>query len=459
MHPDVIALQREGFTGHEGGEVHWIAADARSFVARTSAEFDLITIGPAGGFGTAAAGVHSLNEDFLHTTDAYATYLSRLAPNGVLAVTRWLEVPPREGVRVVLTAGRALRETAPTRVSNGLVVVRSWGTVTTLVKPDGFTAEELDALETWVTARRFDVDWRPHLTSPVVRFNRMAEPTLFHAAQAAVAGSEQEAEFVDSYPFVVAPVTDARPYPHHFLDLRTVRRLVSADRGGWLPFAEWGYLALVATLLQSVALAGVIMVVPAVFRASAALRRKLVPLLVYFGAIGFAYLAAEISAIQQLSLLLGHPVYAVAAVLAIMLVCSGAGSLWSDRIADTRCTVIVIAVALMLALYGIALLVIVHALAATWFAVRLLAAASFLGPAAVLMGMVFPMGLRVVARDDRTRIAWAWATNGFASVVAAPLAALIALHAGSQVLFFAASAAYAAAAMTIHLSYFNNPSG
>src|SRR5262249_59590092 len=56
----------------------------------------------------------------------------------------------------------------------------------------------------------------------------------------------------------------------------------------------------------------------------------------YFGAIGLGYMAAEIAAIQQLGLLLGHPVYAVSAVLVIFLASSGAGSLWSDRLAPAR---------------------------------------------------------------------------------------------------------------------------
>ena len=62
------------------------------------------------------------------------------------------------------------------------------------------------------------------------------------------------------------------------------------------------------------------------------------------------------------------------------------------------------------------------------------------------MGVPFPLGLRVFAGGERTRLAAAWASNGFASVVAAPLAALIALEWGSQVLFLCAAVGYACAA-------------
>jgi hypothetical protein len=39
-------------------------------------------------------------------------------------------------------------------------------------------------------------------------------------------------------------------------------------------------------------------------------------------------------------------------------------------------------------------------------------------------------------------MAWAWATNGFASVTSAPLAALVALELGASAVLVAAAAAY-----------------
>jgi hypothetical protein len=44
-------------------------------------------------------------------------------------------------------------------------------------------------------------------------------------------------------------------------------------------------------------------------------------------------------------------------------------------------------------------------------------------------------------------VSWAWAANGFASVVAAPLSAVIALELGSPALFVAAAGAYGIAAV------------
>ncbi len=427
--------------------LQWVVGDARSYVARSRDEFDVITLAPTGGPGTSAAGVHSLNQDFLNTVEAYTQYLGRLSGNGVLSVTRWIAIPPRENVRVILTAAEALRRTAGDVLERGLVVLRSWGTATVMVKPSGFSRSEIQHLREWAHERLFDLDWYPGVESAAAQFNYLAEPTLYKAAAAAVSGTEDTQAFTSTYPFDVAPVHDARPYPHHFLRLSSLPALVRAGVGEWLPFAEWGPIALVATLVQSVVLAALLMLLPVAIRARQQQHRPPVRTLGYFAAIGLAYLAAEMAAIQQLGLLLGHPVYAVAIVLTVFLILSGAGSVWSDRLEPATGRPTLFLLALTLAVYAVLLLAIVHAFQGAHLFARGAVAALALAPPAFLMGMPFPLGLRRLTGENKVHFAWAWATNGFASVVAAPLAALVALGAGSRVLFLVAAAAYGAAAV------------
>jgi spermidine synthase len=442
--PAIVALTTDAAPRLADSTVRWTTSDARSFVSRTTQAYDVVSIGPSGAMGTSAAGLHALNEDFLHTVEAYTGYLELLSERGVLAVSRWLTAPPRESVRVILTAAEALRRFSPGSEGNGLVVARSWGTVTLLAKPAGFTASELEALTDWAATRQLDLDWYPGLDAPTARFHILEAPVLFDAARAAVAGGDEVRRFAATYPFDVAPATDARPYPHHFLRGRSLGAFLRSDQGSWLPFAEWGYIALVATLVQSAILATLLMLLPVMTRAS--VKRDLVPLIGYFGAIGVAYLAAEIAAIQQLSLLLGHPVYAVAAVLTALLIGSGAGSLWSDRLGVRSGWIAGAMLAATLATLALVALPLVHAVQPAPLAVRVGTAVVALAPVAVLMGMPFPLGLRRLTGAGTGRIAWAWAANGFASVIAAPAAALIALEWGSPLVLGLAAIAYAGAA-------------
>ena len=447
LHPELVRLARGSShpTLERTTEVEWVVGDARGYVARTRDSFDLISLAPAGSFGTSAAGIFSLSEDFLHTVDAYAAYMQRLTGRGMLSITRWLTIPPRENVRVLLTIAEALRRVAPEHVLDGLVVMRSWGTATVIAKPSGFVAGEVDSLSDWAHRRQFDIDWRPGLTEPVSKFNHLEEPTLFRAASAAVGSPDSVARFVASYPFTVGPVNDARPYPHHFLRLETLGRFFAGDRGSWLPFAEWGPIALVVTLAQSIVLAFLLMIVPVMLLGNRKRESERAPPVAYFLAIGFAYMATEIAAIQQLSLLLGHPVYAVVVVLATFLICSGIGSVLSDRLSPARGWYVNGALMLLLMAFGITLLAIVHLLQPAPLAVRAATAGILVCPLAFLMGIPFPLGIRLLANNAQIHVAWAWAANGFASVVAAPLAALIALERGSPELFVLAAVAYGVA--------------
>jgi hypothetical protein len=450
LHPELLKLS--GWADEDRsriGESRVVTAigDARSYVARCRDEFDLITLGAGVAFGTSAAGVHALNEDFLHTVEAYVGYLDRLSDDGVLAITRWLMVPPRESVRVILTAGEALGQVAPENMVEKLIVVHSWATATVLVKPSGFRAGEVHDVMRWARERGFDLDWYPGIGGPATEFNVLDEPVLYRAAAAATGGGEGAVQFAARYPFRVSPVHDSRPYPHHFLRAGSLAAFLGSDRGSWLAFAEWGYVALIATLVQSVVLAGLLMILPVLARARTTVTRGWLRLVGYFLAIGFAYLAAEVAAIQQLNLLLGHPVYAVAAVLVAFLVCSGLGSAWSDGRPGSRAGVAALVLAGMLGSYAMLLLGLVHLLASSALVVRAVVAMLLLAPLAFLMGLPFPLGLRSLARDREGGVAWAWAANGFASVVATPLAALIALEAGSTPLLLFAAAAYAGAAV------------
>jgi len=62
------------------------------------------------------------------------------------------------------------------------------------------------------------------------------------------------------------------------------------------------------------------------------------------------------------------------------------------------------------------------------------------------MGMPFPLGLVALAEGAEDLVPWAWGINGFASVVAAILATLLAIHFGFRAVVLLAAALYLGAA-------------
>lgn len=452
LNPDVIALTRRVLDSasdvYRDPRVELLIGDARSLAARTPEHFDLIVLTPTEAFGTAAAGLHALAEDYLTTVQAIRTYLRHLEPGGVLAMTRWVRTPPRDDVKMILTAGTALRAAGDTAVGRHLVCLRSWATATVLVRPQGFTAGDLARLSAFAGSRLLDLDWLagpPPADAPT--FNRVERPLAREASRAVAQGPDSVAALVQRYALDVRPPTDDRPYFGHFIRLGTLRRLVAMGAQSWLPFAEWGYVAVLATLVQGALVAAILMIVPAAILARRAPPGG-TPLSVigaYFGAIGLGYLLVEMAFIQQLQLLLGHPVYAVTGAIAGFLIFSGAGSLWSARLRSGWKPAAMIATLILVEL--VAAPVAVRLAQPLGLGARAAIGILVLAPLALAMGVPFPTGVRRLTADRPGALAWAWAVNGFASVIAASVATLIAVEWGWRWVLLCGAACYTAASL------------
>lgn len=54
----------------------------------------------------------------------------------------------------------------------------------------------------------------------------------------------------------------------------------------------------------------------------------------------------------------------------------------------------------------------------------------FIAPLSVLMGMPFPLGLRLARQTNPLNISWAWSVNGCSSVISVVAASIIAIEWG-----------------------------
>jgi hypothetical protein len=174
----------------------------------------------------------------------------------------------------------------------------------------------------------------------------------------------------------------------------------------------------------------------------------------YFFLLGIAFLFVEIAFIQKFILFLSHPLYAIAVVLAGFLVFAGLGSAWSRRFASHFGKHATLAVPAAVA--GIVVMVVLYQwLLAPLFAqlmglgdvARVCVSLALIAPLAFCMGMPFPLALARLSRIAPAFIPWAWGLNGFASVVSAALAALLAIEFGFGVVLWLAVGFYSLAAI------------
>ncbi len=422
-------------------------AEGRSFVAASQAVYDLIQLAAADSFTAGAAGLLALNASTLYTVEGLQNLLARLAPGGLLGITLRLRLPPRQSLKLVATAIAALQalELDP---ANRLALIRGWDTATLLVAKKEFGPADLAAVRHFAAAHSFDLAYLPGMqVGEANRFNRLPEPYL-HTATIALLGPRRAA-FTADYAFDIEPARDDRPYFHDAFRWRALPELSALRAAGAVPLIEWGYIILLATLAQAVVF-GVILVVAPLALARPVRRARAGPALVlYFGAIGLAFLFIEIAYMQRLVLLLGHPISAVAVVLAGFLVFAGLGSGFAEALEKrfggatvTLAVVVIVAVATFELLAWPALFA---ALAPLPQAIKVIAALGLIAPLALPMGLPLPLGLSRLGRETAALLPWAWAVNGCASVLGAVLALLLAIEFGLTAVVLLALALYAVA--------------
>jgi SAM-dependent methyltransferase len=456
LNPQVVELVRHDFGDFAGGlfdraDVQVHIAEARGFVAGSAERYDLIQVALLDTFSTAAVGLYALSESYLYTVEAFTQYLRHLNPGGLLAVTRWLQSPPRDSLKLLATAITALERLGVTDPGQRLVLIRGWKTATLVVKNGAFNPEEMAVVKAFCRERSFDPAWYPGIQpAEVNRFNVLERPYLYEGAVALLGPAR--AAFLDRYKFDVRPATDDRPYFFRFFKWQTLPELLALRAHSGLGQLEWGYLVLVATLLQAL-LAGLVLILLPLWlgrrRALGRTRGQRWRVLVYFSAIGLGFLFLEIAFIQKFILFLSHPLYAVAVVLCAFLVFAGLGSAYSQRFDQRRAAVTwaVAGIAGMTAVY-LRLLPPFFQWALAWpDPVKILCTVVLIAPLAVGMGMPFPLGLARVSRTVPGLVPWAWAINGCASVVSAVLATLLAIHIGFSGVVIAAVAWYGLAAV------------
>src|SRR5262249_5627401 len=153
----------------------------------------------------------------------------------------------------------------------------------------------------------------------------------------------------------------------------------------------------------------------------------------YFGALGMGFMFLEVSLIQRLTLFLGYPSYSLSVTLFGMLVFGGIGSFLSGRwgIDRRRALFALLAVMTLLMLgyrFGIPLLV--DRLVGIALPLRCAVATLAIAPLGLTVGAFMPIGLRAIAATTEHRqalVAWAWAVNGFVSVVSSMLSTILAM--------------------------------
>jgi len=452
---DLLTQRYRDFSGnlYNRPGVNVYKAEARGFVSTSRKRYGLIQVALLDSFSAASAGLYGLSESYLYTAEAMQAYLNRLAPDGMLAITRWLTLPPRDALKLFATAISALEQRGVTDPGSRLVMIRGWKTVTLLVKNGVFTSGEIFAIKEFCSVRSFDLAYYPGMSAEEAnRYNLLAQPEFFEGAVKLL--GRQRQEFYDQYKFYIEPATDDRPHFFRFFKWNAAPELFTLREQGGMALLDWSYPLLVATLVQSIAASILLILVPLTLSRC---RQNLpgMAAALYFLFIGFAFMFMEIAFIQKFVLFLSHPLYAVAVVLCAFLLFAAVGSWLSGKWQNERwqaankVTLAVIVLAIISLLYLSILPALFQATIHLPDAAKIIISVALIAPLAICMGVPYPTGMTLMADTSGESIPWVWAINGFASVVGAVLATLLAIHLGFGKVILLAAMVYGLASLML----------
>jgi len=408
-------------------EVHVVVEDGRSFVRRTTVEFQVIQATLVDTWASTAAGAFALSENNLYTVDAMRDYLQHLTPDGIVAFTRWGFQPPRESLRLIALAREALSQIGVADAWRNAIVVRTgqasgYGALdTVLISRAPYSAGDLLRLRSMTGDGQLQEVYTPdsHTATPFYDLLHTADPEAYEG----------------NYRFNITPVTDNRPFFFYTVqprDLWNFFKNASRDRADFkvnqaVPLL-FGLLA-----VSFVATALILALPPLVLGTRLPRQPGVRGFLFYFLFIGAGYILIEVGMIQKFVLFLGHPTYALTVVIFSMLVSSGLGSALSRRILrqdDSRLVKALALVAVLSVAVGLLSARLLLISLGLPLPLKVAMTVALLAPLGFVMGMPFPTGLQKLEQWHSPSVRWAWSLNAAASVLGSVGALTLAIYFG-----------------------------
>lgn len=381
------------------------------------------------------------------TAESISDLVSVLKQDGILAVTRWVQFPPSENLKVLSTMCRSLDESKIKEIPDKIFAFRGWNTLTTLIKKDGFSSDELNSLKRAIAEHNFDIVYYSGILEDEVNiYNILEEPYFYNYFSQIIEGSSNSREaFYDNYYFNIYPATDDNPYFFNFFRFGQVPDIIKYFGKSTQPFGGGGYLILVAALIISMALSVLFILLPLRIRRINISIRKDFKHIIYFFCLGFGFFFIEIPFIQKFILLLGKPAYALAVVLFSIMFAGGLGSFTSSKFkVDLRWVVGVIVAYVVLFIFTFGYVVDFLISKVLWQ--RFIYSILIIIPLGFVMGIPFPSAIaKVKEKRKETIVPWLWAINGCTSVVGSIAAVMISIHFGFFVVIGTAAVIYLAA--------------
>lgn len=437
--PEIFNILRQSFEGFY--QVQPYQTMPRTLLTPDTNKYDLIELPIVGSF-FGNSGLNAVEPRYELTIEALREMWNKLSEKGMISLSCWMDYPVRNAYRLLATISLLLDENDIAHPPHHVVAIRSWCAITFLVKKSPFKRDEINKVRLFCENRMFDPLVLPEKQEiERDKYNILQDTTFFtHIDQLL---SHEKETLIRQYPYRIHPTTDDRPFFFQFVRFKQIPQLISSIREKNFPFLDIGYVLIILTFVQIVFIAAIFILLPLSFRPWKSRNKKWV--LMYFSGLGLAYMFLEMVFIQHFTFYFGEPTYAASATLGILLFTSGLGSYYSGKSQNNKKMrlAIPLVIAAILVLYAFVLSPILTATIGIALPLKITIAVVLLGTLGFFLGMPFPIGIDYLSGKNTDDIPWAWALNGYFSVISTVLATIISVELGYLLLLSMAAFIYA----------------
>ncbi len=379
------------------GGTRVIESDGRAAILHADQPYDIIQMVHANLHSSAGLLSNAWSPSLLETKEAFSTYLDHLSEDGTLSFGRGPHTRS-----LVHSAAAALHERGIERPIEHILFITGGATVM-LVKKRPWTRAERDEVAAVIEPLGHQEITLDPVYRDKGRFRNVIRKTEL---------------MTDNRPYMDSPKKVRKTLVTAFWSMLTG----GAEK---VTATQVIYNTLVIQALFVFVMSGLLLGLPLLRRKAAGSQG--IPGawagLLYVACLGYGYLAVEVVLIHELVLFVGHPTYAITVVVLALLLMSGLGSGFTQRWPTERLTVrLRIALLVVLGLGALQAWVVPPLLHSVFLGlpilVRLAITFACLAPLGFVMGMPFPMAMRLLPEKAAGIVPWAWALNGLMSVTA-----------------------------------------
>ena len=399
----------------------------RKFLSRNQTLYDLIFLQVPIGSADVFPGSFSLKENYLFTIEGMRLVMKQLQSDGKLVISFFPQTPPVVLIKMLDIFSQVWGSTVQLR--NQMIIIKNLDLVSMIISKNPFSNDEMNRIRQDVHTYWFDFIYYPGIHKDEAEIIFQNQKINYQAVIEYLRDSS--ASLQKSFYYVRAP-SDNSPNFFHFFKWRQTMDTIYNLGKRWLPFGGAGFLLVFFVLAVIASLSFLFILIPGRFLIRMTLsfpgRRYLELAAIMTGA---GYMLIEIPVIAQLEMIIGFPLYTFAVVLSVLLIFSGLGSLYVEKIRSTaffhRLIIIhpLVLIGYLLFINGVQSWL----LSLPEYVCMIVTFLPF-SLVSFLAGMPFPVLSRLTQKRNPEFFPAVFAWNGFVSVIATLLSHLTAVQFG-----------------------------